>query len=193
MKDQPKAIGTRAYEAHPLESLCAAIVGQPPNVQTCNDAGRGLPFYHAKKEFTDRFSAPPTTWTAQDTKRTEPNDILMSVRAPVEPIIETKDTTCSGRAAIGAGIGKGKRLSFCFCPLFRRGGIGGDPVAIHLRQGDVEITNRDVNRASDGQTDYDMVGQVPALPGLDLRAAVDAQDFHSEDHPPSTGIFTPRM
>lgn len=81
------------------------MAGQSPKSTAYNDKGQGLPFYQGKKEFADRYLDPPTTWTTQVTKRAEPNDILMSVRAPVGAINETREQICIGRglAAIRAG------------------------------------------------------------------------------------------
>ena len=105
MKDQVEAPARPKWDTRPLGSLCTVIAGQSPKSSAYNEDGRGLPFYQGKKEFTDRFLAPPATWTTQVTKRAEPNDLLMSVRAPVGPINETKEAICIGRglAAIRAG------------------------------------------------------------------------------------------
>ena len=85
--------------------VCEVIAGQSPKSSAYNDAGDGLPFYQGKKDFTDRYVAPPSTWTTSITKRALPDDILMSVRAPVGPINIARDEVCIGRglAAIRAG------------------------------------------------------------------------------------------
>ena len=88
-----------------LGEICEVIAGQSPKSSAYNDAGDGLPFYQGKKDFTDRYVAPPSTWTTSITKRALPDDILMSVRAPVGPINITRHEVCIGRglAAIRAG------------------------------------------------------------------------------------------
>lgn len=88
-----------------LGSICQVIAGQSPPGSAYNSDGQGLPFYQGKKEFTDRFLAPPTKWTTEVTRAAEPKDFLMSVRAPVGPINEATETICIGRglAAIRAG------------------------------------------------------------------------------------------
>ena len=105
MKDRVEAAERLTWDTSPLGSVCTVIAGQSPKSSAYNEDARGLPFYQGKKEFTDRFLAPPTTWTTQVTKRAKPKDILMSVRAPVGPINETKEAICIGRglAAIRAG------------------------------------------------------------------------------------------
>ena len=67
-----------------------------------------MPFYQGKSEFTDKFIGLPKKWTTQITKVALPNDILMSVRAPVGPVNITKEKICIGRglAAIRANFNK---------------------------------------------------------------------------------------
>lgn len=87
-----------------LGEVCTVVAGQSPEGTAYNDRGEGLPFYQGKKEFTERYLAPPSTWTTSITKRALPDDILMSVRAPVGPINVTQQEICIGRglAAIRA-------------------------------------------------------------------------------------------
>lgn len=84
--------------------VCAVIAGQSPSSSAYNERGEGLPFFQGKKEFTERFLGAQTVWTNEVTKRAEPGDIVMSVRAPVGPINEVTRTICIGRglAAIRA-------------------------------------------------------------------------------------------
>jgi type I restriction enzyme S subunit len=81
----------------PLGDVCTVIAGQSPDGSAYNNRQDGLPFYQGKKEFTDRFLGPATTWTTQVTKIAEANDILMSVRAPVGPINLSTERICIGR------------------------------------------------------------------------------------------------
>jgi type I restriction enzyme, S subunit len=105
VRDEVEVTRRTDWSICPLGSICKVIAGQSPQGSAYNDKGEGLPFYQGKKEFTDRYLGAPTTWTTQVTKRAEPHDILMSVRAPVGPINETRDAVCIGRglAAIRAG------------------------------------------------------------------------------------------
>jgi type I restriction enzyme M protein len=63
-----------------------------------------VPFHQGKTDFTDRWILPPRKWTTTPTKFAEPNDILMSVRAPVGPVNFAGYRLCIGRglAAIRA-------------------------------------------------------------------------------------------
>jgi len=92
------------WEVRPLGEVAEVIAGQSPPGTAYNEAGKGLPFYQGKKNFSDRFLSPPTVWTTEVTKRAERGDILMSVRAPVGPINEAVEPICIGRglAAIRA-------------------------------------------------------------------------------------------
>lgn len=93
------------WSAAPIGSVCNVIAGQSPPGDAYNDHGDGLPFYQGKKEFTDRYLGAPSVWTTYVTKRAMAGDILMSVRAPVGPINETREEICIGRglAAIRNG------------------------------------------------------------------------------------------
>ena len=53
--------------------------------------------YQGKTEFTDKYLGKPVKWTTDVTKESLPNDILMSVRAPVGPVNINKDRICIGR------------------------------------------------------------------------------------------------
>lgn len=94
-----------AWAQSSVGAVCEVIAGQSPASSAYNERGEGLPFYQGKKDFTDRYLAPPSTWTTAITKRAVPNDILMSVRAPVGPINVAQQEVCIGRglAAIRAG------------------------------------------------------------------------------------------
>lgn len=88
-----------------LGSVAVVVAGQSPEGRFYNTAGNGLPFYQGKKDFGDKFISPPSVWTSQTTKIANPNDILMSVRAPVGPVNIATQRCCIGRglAAIRAG------------------------------------------------------------------------------------------
>jgi len=62
-----------------------------------------LPFYQGKKEFGDLYPT-PEKYCSEPKKIAKPNDILISVRAPVGPTNFCKEKSCIGRglAAIRA-------------------------------------------------------------------------------------------
>jgi len=87
-----------------LSEAADVIAGQSPEGKYYNEASAGLPFYQGKTEFGDKYIQPPAHWTTSVTKVAEPNDILMSVRAPVGPVNVATAKCCIGRglAAIRA-------------------------------------------------------------------------------------------
>ena len=80
-----------------LKDVANVIAGQSPKGQNYNKEGNGIPFYQGKKDFGGRFIGAPTCWTTQVTKLALPDDILMSVRAPVGEINIATKKICIGR------------------------------------------------------------------------------------------------
>ncbi len=80
-----------------LGDVCEIIMGQSPPGQTYNKNGVGLPFYQGKVEFGKIYLLPPSTWCIEPLKIAKPNDILISVRAPVGPTNICNQTCCIGR------------------------------------------------------------------------------------------------
>lgn len=72
-------------------------MGQSPPSETYNTLGKGLPFFQGKAEFTELHPV-AEKWCTEANKVAEPNDILLSVRAPVGST-NVADTKC--------GIGRG--------------------------------------------------------------------------------------
>lgn len=74
------------------------IMGQSPPGYTYNTDGQGLPFYQGSRDFGSRFPSRRVFCTAP-TRIAEPNDVLVSVRAPVG------DTNVAmEKCAIGRGV-----------------------------------------------------------------------------------------
>lgn len=82
-----------------LGEVCDVIAGQSPEGQFYNESGNGSPFFQGKTEFSDVYIGAPKNWTTQVTKKALPNDILMSVRAPVGPV-----NLCNIECCIGRGL-----------------------------------------------------------------------------------------
>jgi type I restriction enzyme M protein len=80
-----------------LGEIADVISGQSPEGKFYNDLGEGVAFYQGKTEFGEKYLGKPTKWTTQVTKIAEPEDILMSVRAPVGPVNISKERICIGR------------------------------------------------------------------------------------------------
>src|SRR5690348_4170869 len=79
-----------------LGEECTIIMGQSPPSTTYNNDGIGLPFFQGKAEFTELH---PTVkkWCNAPNKIAEPNDILLSVRAPVGTTNIANKKCCIGR------------------------------------------------------------------------------------------------
>ena len=86
-----------------LDEIAKIVMGQSPPGETYNNEGDGLPFFQGKADFGDRY---PTTrkWCSVPARIAEPEDILLSVRAPVGPTNLARENCCIGRglAAIRA-------------------------------------------------------------------------------------------
>ncbi len=80
-----------------LGDIAQIISGQSPKGRFYNTHNQGTPFYQGKKEFGDIYLGEPVKWTVSVTKTAKPNDILMSVRAPVGPVNITLQKICIGR------------------------------------------------------------------------------------------------
>ena len=92
--DQEGAIFHKSIK---IGDVCIVIAGQSPDSKFYNTEGKGLPFYQGKKDFGNRYISPAKVWTTFVTKKAEPNDVLMSVRAPVGPVNFCNQTICIGR------------------------------------------------------------------------------------------------
>ena len=90
-----------------VKDFCTVITGQSPQSSSYNGKGEGIEFHQGKKAFGDFFIEHSNVWTTEITKIAEPNDILMSVRAPVGSLNITDRRICIGRglAAIRCNAG----------------------------------------------------------------------------------------
>jgi len=78
------------------KGLATIIMGQSPPSSTYNREGRGLPFLQGKMEFGNIYPS-PVLYCSQPIKIAEPNDILLSVRAPVGDVNVAQYRLCIGR------------------------------------------------------------------------------------------------
>lgn len=79
-----------------LDEISFIQMGQSPDSRTYNEDGLGLPFYQGKAEF-GMVSPTARKWCSEPKKIAEPEDILMSIRAPVGPTNIASETCCIGR------------------------------------------------------------------------------------------------
>ena len=79
-----------------LKDVCAINMGQSPDSNSYNDNGEGVPFFQGNADFGERY---PVTrkWCSAPTKMAAPEDILISVRAPIGALNYAKEECCIGR------------------------------------------------------------------------------------------------
>lgn len=79
-----------------LENIAEIIAGQSPPSSTYNQNNDGLPFFQGNADFGDMFPI-ARYWCTTPVKIALPNDILMTVRAPVGPVNICNIESCIGR------------------------------------------------------------------------------------------------
>jgi len=79
-----------------LGEACNIIMGQSPPSTSYNTDRIGLPFFQGKAEFTELYPL-VEKWCNAPNKIAEPNDILLSVRAPVGTTNIANQKCCIGR------------------------------------------------------------------------------------------------
>ncbi|WP_448864831.1 restriction endonuclease subunit S [Clostridium sp.] len=79
-----------------LKDVCAINMGQSPDSNSYNDTGDGVPFFQGNADFGERY---PVTrkWCSVPTKMAAPDDILISVRAPIGAMNYAREDCCIGR------------------------------------------------------------------------------------------------
>lgn len=100
-----------------LPEVTTIIMGQSPPSSTYNFLRNGLPFFQGKTDFGDIY---PTirVFCSEPNKIADPNDILISVRAPVGSTNLTKVKSCIGRGL--AAIRAKEKINFKYLFYFLR-------------------------------------------------------------------------
>ena len=86
----------KGWELKKLGEVCDIIMGQSPPSSTYNFDKIGLPFFQGKAEFTDLYPV-VEKWCDSPNKIALPNDVLLSVRAPVGTTNIANQKCCIGR------------------------------------------------------------------------------------------------
>ena len=81
-----------------LGEACLVVQGQSPPGATYNTDGVGLPFLQGKAEFGATYPE-AIKWCSAPSKIAEPDDVLISIRAPVGPT-----NLCAVQSCIGRGL-----------------------------------------------------------------------------------------
>ena len=79
-----------------LSDICAINMGQSPDSSTYNDSGNGLPFFQGNADF-GKVHPSVRVWCSDPKKTAQPNDILISVRAPIGALNIADVQCCIGR------------------------------------------------------------------------------------------------
>jgi len=98
------------------DDLVEIIMGQSPPGETYNTERIGLPFFQGKADF-GRIYPEPTVWCSSPKRIAEPNDILLSVRAPVGPTNLVKEKCCIGRGVSAIRCKDGLSYKYLFMIL----------------------------------------------------------------------------
>lgn len=84
------------WEINKLSSISEIIMGQSPDSNSYNDEKIGIPFFQGKTEF-GRINPIVKKWCSNPIKISQPQDILISVRAPVGEVNINIEESCIGR------------------------------------------------------------------------------------------------
>lgn len=79
-----------------LGKVAEIVMGSSPKSEAYNEIGDGLPLLQGNADIKNRLSA-PRIYTSEITKTCSPNDILLSVRAPVGSVARSLHKACIGR------------------------------------------------------------------------------------------------
>lgn len=121
-----------------LSKIAAVVMGSSPKSEAYNEIGSGLPLIQGNADIKNRLSE-PRVYTSEITKECEPNDILLSVRAPVGAVALSRHKACIGRGIAAIRANKNYSQSFIYQWL-----LWFEPQWISLSQGSTfESVNSD--------------------------------------------------
>jgi restriction endonuclease S subunit len=79
-----------------ISEVCNLNMGQSPSSDSYNQDGIGIPFFQGNADFGELHPA-VRFWCSEPTKIANPNDILISVRAPIGALNIAVEKCCIGR------------------------------------------------------------------------------------------------
>lgn len=90
-----------------LKDVCKINMGQSPDSSSYNDNEDGITFFQGNAYFGERY---PVTWVwcNAPTKIAQPEDIFISVRAPIGALNFAKEEYCIGRGLAALTPGRSK-------------------------------------------------------------------------------------
>lgn len=98
------------------KTLITLIMGQSPPGESYNKEKIGLPFFQGKADFGNIYPD-ATVWCSTPKRIAEPNDILLSVRAPVGPTNIATEKCCIGRGLVAIRCKNGMFYKYLFLAL----------------------------------------------------------------------------
>lgn len=90
-----------------LKEVCSINMGQSPDSNSYNEIGEGVPFFQGNADFGERYPV-VRKWCTAPTKMAKPEDILISVRAPIGAMNYAKEDCCIGRGLVALTPDKSK-------------------------------------------------------------------------------------
>ena len=79
-----------------LKDVCTINMGQSPDSDSYNDNGEGVPFFQGNADFGEKYPS-ERVWCEEPKKIAYPEDILISVRAPIGALNYARTECCIGR------------------------------------------------------------------------------------------------
>ena len=127
-------------------------MGQSPDSSSYNETGDGLPFFQGNADFGETYPN-DRVWCTKPKKIAAPDDILISVRAPIGALNYAKDKCCIGRGLAAISIEDATERNYVYHLLKAKNtelnnkGTGSTFKAI----GKAVLENLQVPRISDGE------------------------------------------
>ena len=84
------------WEEKELKTVATILMGQSPSGNSVNNENNGVPLVQGKADILG-YGVIPDRYTSAPTKVSEPNDIIMTVRAPVGFVAKLGFVACIGR------------------------------------------------------------------------------------------------
>lgn len=101
------------WEVKALSDVCHVTMGQSPKSEFYNDEKEGLPLIQGNADIKNGKTF-PKIYTTDITKRCFPNDIILSVRAPVGEVSWSVHEACIGRGVCSISTREGYDNKFLF-------------------------------------------------------------------------------
>jgi type I restriction enzyme, S subunit len=96
-----------------LGNIADIIAGQSPPSSTYNSDGNGIPFFQGKADYGEKYPS-VRYWCTEPTKISLPDDILISMRAPVGPVNINTVESCIGRGLSAIRVKKNVSRDFLY-------------------------------------------------------------------------------